>query len=77
MYAVNWYFLVAFYETFFLEIFSDTNDWSFTICILRRYFVYSLVEYGTIEDILYVEISESATTIDIEGVGYRIIVLHN
>lgn len=77
LYASNWYFLVALDETLFLEVFSDTNDWSLTICILGGYFVDSLVEYGTIEDLLYVEISEGASTIDIEGVGYLIIVLHS
>jgi len=77
VYAVHWYFLVALDETLFIQIFSDANDWSLTICILGGYFVDSLVENGTIEDVLYVEVSESAPAIDIKGVGYFIIVLHS
>ena len=76
-YVFNWYFLVALDKTLFVEIFSDTNDWSLTICILGWYFVDSLVEYGIIEDLLYVEVSEGASTIDVEGVGYLSIVLHS
>ena len=77
VYVFHWYFLVTWDETLFLEIFPDTNDWSLTIFILGWYFVDSLVKYGIIEDLLYVEVSEGASTIDVEGVGYLSIVLHS
>jgi hypothetical protein len=74
--AIYWYFLVVFDEALFLEIFLNANYWSLTICSLGGYFVYILIDNGTIEYVLYVEVGEGASTIDIEGVGYLIFFLH-